>query len=698
MSSIFKVLNEGRDSWDSNMPGYQGDYGGAENWGRRNKASDENDAIDARLRQQHAQKQEYEKSGKFWLKLKDSQRHLPSGPFTGKQAANTAALELLKQQPELKGNLVITAYGPDETQGVAEAEANYDASWDEKVKRVGQLAKEGPRKTVWDPVKRVYKTVPVNTPKKEEGVTEASPETTFNLLKGLKTWQVVLFNNYYAGKYSDYRGRYYYVLASSPEEARQVVLDNSDAILQDILSMKSQNGKKILPRGTALPITDKRIGEIKDGTEAGRMSTMGFKRMFGPQGPMMVKLSDGAVVDIQGQELGVAEGYQFKGGFPFDVDHMPGAVIRNSDKATDIVKTKNKDKWDDEVDRINDEVFDDMSDFRTDSKGETVTGNSAVWAKWDNATQTGWINRKGQPLKPWPVKEQGVAEAERNPHTSALGKALYRDLSKEKKASPQQVQRNKERWAQRQAEKNKEVDEGYDKWGWHTSLTNGKFMPTKYGNKMYVYLHDLDNESPRGGPQLVTVNKPTVAKRIAQQFGGEVVKTDLNTYRIVKPAEQDVTEDWQKVNKKDKTDGMSRKAVKAYRRENPGSKLQTAVTTKPSKLKKGSKSAKRRKSFCARMKGMKKAHASAKTKRNPDSPINKALRRWNCESIEQMQELIMIAEAKIAEAKNAKQQAAIAIAKKKAKGLNESTDVCSVCGQTPCNCTHVSGIMEGLTK
>ena len=110
----------------------------------------------------------------------------------------------------------------------------------------------------------------------------------------------------------------------------------------------------------------------------------------------------------------------------------------------------------------------------------------------------------------------------------------------------------------------------------------------------------------------------------------------------------EMDEDWQKVNKKDKTDGMSRKAVKAYRRENPGSKLKTAVTTKPSKLKKGSKAAKRRKSFCARMSGMKKAHASAKTKRDPDSPINKALRRWNCESVEQMQELVMLAEQMIA--------------------------------------------------
>lgn len=110
-----------------------------------------------------------------------------------------------------------------------------------------------------------------------------------------------------------------------------------------------------------------------------------------------------------------------------------------------------------------------------------------------------------------------------------------------------------------------------------------------------------------------------------------------------------VDEDWKKVNKHDKTDGMSQKAVNAYRKENPGSKLKTAVTTKPSKLKKGSKSASRRKSFCARMGGMKKHNASAKTKHDPDSPINKALRRWNCESIEEMQELISVAEQYINE-------------------------------------------------
>ena len=76
--------------------------------------------------------------------------------------------------------------------------------------------------------------------------------------------------------------------------------------------------------------------------------------------------------------------------------------------------------------------------------------------------------------------------------------------------------------------------------------------------------------------------------------------------------------------------GMTKKGVAAYRKANPGSKLSMAVTTKPSKLKKGSKSAKRRKSFCARMKGMKKKLTSKKTARNPNSRINKSLRKWNC--------------------------------------------------------------------
>ena len=107
-----------------------------------------------------------------------------------------------------------------------------------------------------------------------------------------------------------------------------------------------------------------------------------------------------------------------------------------------------------------------------------------------------------------------------------------------------------------------------------------------------------------------------------------------------------INEDWNKVNKQDKTDGLSKKAVKAYRRENPGSKLQTAVTTKPSKLKAGSKAAKRRKSFCARMSGNK---GPMKKPNGKPTPKALALRRWNCESVEEMRQLIETAERVIAE-------------------------------------------------
>ena len=87
---------------------------------------------------------------------------------------------------------------------------------------------------------------------------------------------------------------------------------------------------------------------------------------------------------------------------------------------------------------------------------------------------------------------------------------------------------------------------------------------------------------------------------------------------------------WQRKEGKSKSGGLNRKGVASYRGRNTGSKLKTAVTTKPSKLKKGSKAAKRRKSFCARMTGMKKRLTSAKTARDPNSRINKSLRKWNC--------------------------------------------------------------------
>src|SRR6056300_95171 len=103
---------------------------------------------------------------------------------------------------------------------------------------------------------------------------------------------------------------------------------------------------------------------------------------------------------------------------------------------------------------------------------------------------------------------------------------------------------------------------------------------------------------------------------------------------------------WQRKEGKSPSGGLNKKGVASYRAANPGSKLKTAVTTKPSKLKKGSKAANRRKSFCKRMGGMKKKLTSKKTASNPDSRINKALRKWNCSTdvnpnaLQQMAEMI----------------------------------------------------------
>ena len=72
--------------------------------------------------------------------------------------------------------------------------------------------------------------------------------------------------------------------------------------------------------------------------------------------------------------------------------------------------------------------------------------------------------------------------------------------------------------------------------------------------------------------------------------------------------------------------GMTAKGVARYRRANPGSKLKTAVT---GKVKAGSKSAKRRKSYCARSAGQLK-RSSAKTRNDPNSRIRQARRRWKC--------------------------------------------------------------------
>ena len=118
-----------------------------------------------------------------------------------------------------------------------------------------------------------------------------------------------------------------------------------------------------------------------------------------------------------------------------------------------------------------------------------------------------------------------------------------------------------------------------------------------------------------GSDELVNVYKSTTP--------GQTVKT-------IKKVVSEVAA-WQRKEGKDPKGGLNRKGVESYRRENPGSKLQMAVTTPPSQLDPDSKAAKRRKSFCARMGG-----AKGPMKDEKGRPTRKALalRKWNCEETE----------------------------------------------------------------
>ena len=152
-------------------------------------------------------------------------------------------------------------------------------------------------------------------------------------------------------------------------------------------------------------------------------------------------------------------------------------------------------------------------------------------------------------------------------------------------------------------------------------------MPAKTGNLMHVMLTWKGKiySLKMFFPQVSVPSRRDVQDQIEKVYPGSRVQSyHVTEYQPGEPFLQ--TEDWQSVNRKDKTDGLSQKAVDAYRKENPGSKLQTAVTEK----KPTGKRAERRKSFCRRMTGMKKRLTSSETARDPDSNINKALRRWNC--------------------------------------------------------------------
>ena len=127
--------------------------------------------------------------------------------------------------------------------------------------------------------------------------------------------------------------------------------------------------------------------------------------------------------------------------------------------------------------------------------------------------------------------------------------------------------------------------------------------------------------------------------KVEEELDNDLLDEVLNDPREIVPCREFLEKEemdeakspaWQRKAGKNKEGGLNAKGRKSYEKENPGSDLKAPVSAKQAKKSKGGKAAGRRKSFCYRMCGMKKKKTGAKTKRDPDSRINKALRKWDC--------------------------------------------------------------------
>ena len=129
---------------------------------------------------------------------------------------------------------------------------------------------------------------------------------------------------------------------------------------------------------------------------------------------------------------GVEEAYQFKGGFPFDVDHMPGSRGINLPSAPTKKFFTDKKQWQQAVDDINSSKYDDNSDYIGVTGRSTVEIDGHEWARWSDAQQKGYIELSS-------MSEQGVAEGskEKTPGI-ALSKAYKKDFDNKKPGQDRQ--------------------------------------------------------------------------------------------------------------------------------------------------------------------------------------------------------------------------------------------------------------------
>ena len=176
------------------------------------------------------------------------------------------------------------------------------------------------------------------------------------------------------------------------------------------------------------------------------------------------------------------------------------------------------------------------------------------------------------------------------------GEGTPKCVSSAKRASMSKAERLSAQRRKKKADPNQQSKSGAAK---------PTYVKTDSKKKMKEEVKRDEYGDPIGGPK---ISKKQLKKNLAK---------NEPDYKIVRSE----AAAWTRKAGKNKEGGLNEKGRKSYERENPGSDLKA-----PSK-KVGNP---RRKSFCARMKGMKKKLTSAKTARDPDSRINKSLRAWNC--------------------------------------------------------------------
>ena len=334
-------------------------------------------AIDARLAANNNARQQYAETGHFWLKQKDTQQHLNDQPYVGKAAANAAALELLKQQPELRGNLVITAYGPGEQQ-VTEG----------RVKELGQDLKD--------------KAMSDNEFKAKYGKTRAEVRAAMREKQGV-------------AEGSDNEPN---LSKMSIDELKQHIeeLTNSASeffgVERSYINMDIAKAKAMLRRKLKQGVAEGSLNEgyiVKNGSKYLRGHPAGGGQMtwVADKAKATVFKSKGEIsraANMRGWSIipaqqGVAEVKAVNGGFPFDVDHMNGSRGIGLDWADtrDLLQKPfehygNYKEWYRDVNRVNSELLDDNAEYTTMAGGKIISINGKEFAWWSNRNGNGSID------------------------------------------------------------------------------------------------------------------------------------------------------------------------------------------------------------------------------------------------------------------------------------------------------------------